>query len=230
MSAENGAFLKDEADWFQKIHDHAGTFYFKLYGEEDVYYANLFIQPIKSYEEPTQDNRRINIYLIPKYNSTITLSSLCQKTKIHAATSASILAQLLTIYMAPERIAEKECTAIIQYPTFSPDNFLINPEDLTVVCHSYTGIAPDIDPHEHIRILARFILNWTDFSYEAISHDGTDEETSYEIQKTITDLAIKGHRRLWEAREALRQAVDGFSANFIYRLRNGSTWIHKNNF
>lgn len=220
---EHGDILAEEASKFNilRTFETQVALLQEQEGHINSHYDWLFANLNSSFMEPTQGDRRINVFTIPD----IDLSKLIPLTKLHceieidARTTVWILGRFLKFYSFFELLAAFEEKPITRYPLFSPDDYLIGPEEHRLVYYNFTGDMADVVAFDFVKAIAKFILNW------AIIGDNPAEQKYLELLK---DFSEYGRDSFEEAHGDLYRVIEelwGIQYHpFTYRDRNTIIW------
>lgn len=221
---ESGAALAEEASKLntlcyleKEIHD--------LEAEQgkNSHYDWLFARLKSSFMEPTQQNRRINVYTTPDIDSAtlIPLSKLSANTKIDAKTSVWILGRFFKFYSFYE-LTKDENDSATRYPTFSPGDYLIGPDKHRLIYFNHSGEMQAAVANDFVKAIVEFILDWT------IIEDSPDEQRYLEL---LNDFALYGRSSIAAAHKELYNLVDeiwGVKFHpFTYRKTGTTIWTTK---
>lgn len=185
------------------------------------HYDWLFANLLSSFMEPTQGDRRINVFTTPDVN----LSKLIPLTKLHAEveidtrTSIWILGRFFKFYGFFELLAASEDTPIARYPLFSPDDYLIGPERHRLIYYNFSGDMADVVATDFIKVISKFVLNWV-----AIE----DNPAEQQYLKLLQDFSEHGRCSFKEVHEDLYRLIEelwGIQYHpFTYRDRGTIIW------
>ncbi len=191
-------------------------------GFKNSHYDWLFAHLTASFMEPTQGDRRINIFTVMDANLTnlVPLTKLHTKTEIDTRTSVWILGRIFKFYGLFELLAASEDNTAINYPIFSPDDYIIDIEKHRLVYYNFSDEISDITASSFIKDVAKFILSWT------ISKEDSTENQKY--LDLIEDFAKNGRSSFDEAHKSLYSLVDDIWGihyhPFTYRDRDTVIW------
>lgn len=200
---EDGSVLSDEAGKFSALKgfvDLVAETETKK-GRETAHYDWLFATLAESFEEPSLDDRRVNVYQMPEGASPdtlIPLPKLVKETKVDPRTSVWVLGRLLKIYAFFELIAIEKGNDYVRYPKFSPGDFLIGPEFHRVVYYNYSGMVDDAIATNFVKQIAEYIKNWVVV---------TDDEKERKYHELLEDLSENGREKAGEAHADLYELV-----------------------
>lgn len=220
---EDGDILAEEASKFnilrtfemqvallQEQQDHTSSHY-------DWLFANLS----SSFMEPTQGDRRINIFTIRDIdlNKLIPLTKLNDEIEIDARTSVWILGRFLKFYSFFELLTASEGNSVARYPLFSPDDYLVGPEKHRLIYYNFSGDMADVVAFDFVKTVAKFILDWT------VIGDDSSEQKYFDL---IKDFSEYGRDSFETAHGDLYRVIEelwGIQYHpFTYRSRNTFIW------
>ena len=187
-------------------------------------YDLLFAKLEKTFIEKSQGDRRISVFSMPEtsIDKLTPLIKLSHDTKIDARSSVWILGRLLKLYSMFELMAIDLDNKVPCYPSFSPSNFLIEPEKHHLICYNFQNITEDAVATNYIKAIASFILDWFVI--------GDDEHDKY-YHAFLKDLSVKGRRKFKDAHMELYAKVAAWWEHsyhpFTYCDRNATTTIWK---
>ena len=161
---EDGKALAEEAGEFNILHSFSrqvAEFEANRNGNS-AHYDWLFARLLSSRMEPTQGDRRINVFSIPDVDLSelIPLSKLYDDVEIDVRTSIWILGRLLKFYMFFELLAVEKEEFVARYPIFSPDDYLIAPEKHRLVYYNFSGDMTDVVAFDYVKAVAEFVSSW----------------------------------------------------------------------
>ncbi len=194
--------------------------YEKYARKKSSHYDWLFARLRASFIEPTQGDRRINVYEVPEisFDKLMPLTKLCAGTEIDARTSVWILGRLFKFYSFFELIAF-ELNSVAQYPIFNPDNFVIGVERHRLVYYNHSGSIPDVVAYDFVKAISKYILDWA-----VISKD-SEEQEYLELLKDFSENGRKSfeqaHAELYDLAYKLWEI--GYHP-FTYRDRDTLVW------
>lgn len=190
---------------------------------QNSHYDWLFAHLQSSFMEPSQDDRRINVYTTPG----APLAELVPLTKLHASveidprTSVWLLGRFFKLYGFYELKAVVENLSFASYPQFSPDDYLVGPERHNLVCYNLSKSLDDVVAYDFVATIAEFMLNWT---------VTTDDPKEQAYQDLLQDLAKYGRAKFGQAHRDLYTLVRelwGIEYHpFTYRDRGAAFWRH----
>lgn len=185
------------------------------------HYDWLFANLTSSFMEPTQGDRRINVFTIPD----IDLSKLIPLTKLHGEieidtrTSIWIIGRFLKLYSFFELLTASKDDPVTRYPLFSPDDYLIGPEKHRLIYYNFSGDMADVVAFDFVKAVAKFILSWT------VIGDNSAEQRYFDLLKNFSEY---GRNSFEEAHGDLYKLVEelwGIQYHpFTYRDRNTIIW------
>lgn len=162
---EDGDILAEEASKFNilRTFETQVSLLQKQQGHTNSHYDWLFANLNSSFMEPTQGDRRINVFMIPDIdlNKLIPLTKLHDKIEIDVRTSAWILGRFLKFYSFFELLAASEDDSVAKYPLFSPDDYLIGPENHRLIYYNFSGDMADVVAFDFVKAITKFVLDWT---------------------------------------------------------------------
>lgn len=198
---EDGDALAEEATKFNILRVFA-TEVAKLEARQggSAHYDWLFANLVSSFMEPTQGDRRINVFTMPDTDlaKLIPLTKLAAETEVDARTSVWILGRLLKFYGFFELMAAGGDNPIARYPVFSPDDYFIGPERHRLIYYNFSGDMADVIANDFVKAIAQFILNWV-----VVTEDSLEQEY-FDLLK---DFAKLGRGSFEEAHENLYTLV-----------------------
>ena len=190
-------------------------------GKKSSRYDWLFANLLSSFLEPTQGDRRINVFSAPD----VDLSKLIPLTKLHAKveidtrTSIWILGRFFKFYGFFELIAADGDNPVTRYPIFSPDDYLIGPEKHRLIYYNFSGDMADVIAIDFVEAISKFILDWVVVG---------DEPAEQEYLKLLKDFSEHGRDSFEKAHGDLYELVRklwGIQYHpFTYRNRDTITW------
>lgn len=160
-SLEYDELWLNEADWFIKMDTFAKELKKDTGKKQETDYAKFFAKLESSFLEPNQDGRRINVFSVPGLELTklIPLSELRGKISVDPGTSAWIMKNLLEFYRFFE-LQPKWDIPLVEYPVFSPDDYLIEPRKQRLIYFNYSGKNLEMTADGCIKNIALFIQDW----------------------------------------------------------------------
>jgi len=191
-------------------------------GHENSHYDWLFADILASFMEPTQNDRRINVFTIPEIElgKLMPVARLQAGTEIDARTSVWILGRFFKFYGFFELLAESEDSSVVKYPLFSPDDYFIGPEQHRLIYYNFSGEIKDVIASDFVRAIAKFILSWV------VIDESSEEEKEY--LELLEDFSENGRRSFGVAHSDLYGLIEdlwGFHYHpFTYRDRNTVAW------
>ena len=199
---EDGDSLVEEARWFnvlQALIAQVAEMQEKSTGTNS-HYEWLFANLVSSFLEPSQQDRRINIFEVidTDFIQLTPLPKLRAKTKIDTRTSIWILGRFLKIYSFYELLADSGDNPIVRYANFSPGDYLIGPERHRLIYYNHSGSMTDVIANDYVRVITKFILEWV-----VINED--DAEQKY--LQLLSDFVTNGRATCEEAHTELYQLV-----------------------
>lgn len=215
LTQESGHFnlLRCFAEQAEVYEKHAGK-------TKSSHYDWLFARLRASFMEPTQGDRRINVYEVPEisFDKLMPLTKLCAGAEIDARTSVWIMGRLFKFYSFFELIA-LELDSVAQYPIFNPDNFVIGVERHRLVYYNYSGSIPDVVAYDFVKAISKYILDWA-----VISEDPKEQE----YLELLKDFSERGRKSFEQAHADLYDLVYklweiGYHP-FTYRDRDTLVW------
>ena len=216
---EDGDILSEEASKFNilRTFETQVALLQEQQGRTSSHYDWLFANLSSSFMEPTQEDRRINVFTIPD----IDLSKLIPLTKLHseieidARTSVWILGRFLKFYSFFELLTASENNSTPRYPLFSPDDYLIGPEKPRLIYYNFSGDIADAVAFDFVKAVAKFVLDWSIIG---------DDPTEQKYLELLKDFSEHGRDSFEEAHGDLYKLVEelwGIQYHpFTYRDRN----------
>lgn len=170
-------------------------------GKSNSHYDWLFASLLSSFMEPTQGDRRINVFAMPDITPSklVPLTKLYAKVKIDARTSVWILGRFLKFYGFFELLAADEGTPAARYPLFSPDDYFIGPERHRLIYYNFSGDVTDAVATDFVKAVARFVLDWV------VIQDDPSEQAYLEL---LRDFSEAGRDSFGEAHGDLYGLVE----------------------
>ena len=220
---EDGDILAAEAGEFNTIRSFGSevALFQEKQGGENSHYDWLFANLLTSFMEPTQDDRRINVFTMPDIDLSklVPLAKLHTDTEIDTRTSIWILGRFFKFYSFFELIAASTDYPITRYPLFSPDDYLIGPERHRLIYYNFTGDIADVVALDFVKATTNFILGWV------VTGDDPKEQEYYELLKDFSKLGRasfeEAHRELYELVKKL-WGIQYYP--FTYRDRDTINW------
>lgn len=197
--------------------------------EKSSRYDLLFAHLLQTFVEPSQKDRRINIYAIKEPNAEETdfgkllpLSKLQADVVIDARSSVWVIGRILKLYSFFElKASEDEKHA--SYPVFSPEEYLIGPERHRLVYYNFSEAYLDVTASEYVKSIAKFILDWMVVEEE--------DEAGEKYKALLEDFAENGRDKAEKAHVELYELVEKLWGihyyPFTYRKRNGGVAWNK---
>ncbi len=220
---DDGHILAEEASKFNEMRAFKDEI-FKLeekQGKENSHYDWLFADLQASFMEPTQDDRRINVLSMPdiEIDKLTPLIKLSNGTEIDTWTSIWILGRFLKLYSFFELLAASMDCPVVEYPIFSPGDYLIGPKEHRLIYYNFSGKINDVVAMDFIKAITKFILDW-------VAIGDREEEQKYfnllkDFSETGRDTCERAHRELYKLVEELWGI--GYHP-FVYRERGTSYW------
>lgn len=161
-------------------------------------YDRLFIQLKKSFFDG-EDLKRV----IVLGSDTVDIENLVPLTKLHnnviidARTSAWIIGRLFKFYGLYEIMALMDNSNIIEYPLFTPNSFLIGPNEHNLMYYNMAGKSQEVKATSFVKAIAKFIKDWA----EPVS----DEDNEY--MALINDMASNGRDNFDSSHEELYKTI-----------------------
>ncbi len=220
---EDGDSLAEEASWFNVLRAFIAqvTEMQEQSGETNSHYDWLFANLLSSSLEPSQQDRRINIFeaIDTNFNQLIPLPKLRAQTEIDARTSVWILGRFLKIYSFYELLAASGDNPIVRYPNFSPGDYLIGPERHRLIYYNYSGALADVIANDYVKAIAKFISEWTIIG---------DDSAEQQYLRLLGDFVANGRATCEEAHTELYQLIGelwGIQYHpFTYRDQDTCRW------
>lgn len=185
------------------------------------HYDWLFAHLESSFFEPTQGDRRINVYTVPdiEIDRLIPLSKLRRDTEIDARTSIWILGRLFKFYSLFELRAASEEATSPKYPSFWLDDFLIAPKEHRLVYYNYSDEYTSFYANEEVKQISHYIKEW------AVCGDDPAEKAYADL---LDDFVESGRKSFAEAHQELYKLVEkhwGFKYHpFTHRDQGTIVW------
>lgn len=190
------------------------------------HYDWLFASLKDSFLEPSQEHRRISIFEVQDatLDQLTPLSKLSRDTEIDVRTAIWILGRLLKFYSFLELLefttdGSRE-EILVNYPTFSPDDYLIGPERHRLIFYNFSDYVEDCVAYDFVRSIANFIYSW-------VSLD-TDDDAEKQYLSLFADFAENGRRTAEIAHKELYQLVESLGGvhyhPFTYRKKHTLLW------
>ena len=220
---DNGV-LADEAGKFTALkafEDEVSALQQQQSGQ-NAHYDWLYARIENSFLEPTQGDRRINVYSMPdtQLNKLVPLPKLYAGAQIDARTSAWILGRLFKFFSFFELLAASGENPIVDYPCFSAGDFFIGPERHRVIYCNYSGEQRDVAAFDRVKKVTKYIRDWVVIDEDVL------EDVKY--SKLLTDLSELGRPTFEEAHRYFYEVIEQLWGiqyyPFTYRDRNESTW------
>lgn len=220
---EDGDALMDDASKFTRLsafEKELAKFEMEQNGSNS-HYDWLFAHLESSFLEPTQNDRRINVYTAPgiEIDKLIPLSKLRLDTEIDARTSIWILGRLFKFYSLFELQAASEERASPRYPNFWLDDFLIAPKEHRLVYYNYSGEYDSLFANEDVKKISYYIKKW------AVCGEDPAEQ---EYLALLEDFENSGRKSFAEAHRELYALVErnwGFKYHpFTHREQGTIVW------
>lgn len=220
---EDGDILAEEASKFNllRVFESQIAALQEKKGDGNAHFDWLFASLMSSFMEPTQGDRRINVYAMPDVDLSelVPLKTLHNRTEIDARTSIWILGRFLKFYSFFELMALSDDNPIVRYPLFSADDYLIGPEQHRLIYYNYSGDMADVLGVKFVKSIAKFILDWV------VVGDSPEEQKYLSL---LSDFAKNGRGLAGEAHKDLYTLVRELWGvqyyPFTYRDRNTITW------
>ena len=226
-TCDDGQPLIDEASTFSEMaifEEQIAQFEEEQTGQNS-HYDWLFANLMKSFSEPTQGDRRINVFSMPdtEIAKLMQLQKLQSETEIDAKTSVWILGRLFKFYgffelMGVGEGEEKEFYTA-EYPVFSPDNFFIGPERHRIICYNIPERTLCTFANDEVKAVTKFILDWL------VVEDDPKEQ---EYKELLEDFAARGREKFGNAHRELYELVRELWGRsyypFTYRDRGTLLW------
>lgn len=220
---EDGDSLAEEASWFNVLRAFITqvTEMQKKSGEASSHYEWLFANLLSSFLEPSQKDRRINIFEVvdTDFGQLMPLPKLHTKTEVDARTSVWILGRLLKIYSFYELLAVSGDNPVIRYANFSPGDYLIGPARHRLIYYNHSGAMVDVVANNYVKAIAKFISEWV-----AIENNPAEQD----YYQLLEDFATNGRATCEEAHTELYQLIEGLWGiqyhPFTYRDQETIGW------
>ena len=220
---ENGDVLAKEASKFNLMRaSEADIRKFESAKKRDSHYDWLFAKLINSFMEPSQGDRRINVFAMPDADlaELTPLAKLSNTVEIDVRTSIWIFGRLLKFYGFFELIAENGDIPFAQYPVFSPDDYFIGPQNHRLIYYNFIDDVNDAVAFDFVKTIANFIDNW-------VVIDENDENEK-EYKRLLKDYVKRGRQTFELAHGELYRLVERLFGRkyhpFTYRDKGTITW------
>lgn len=220
---EDGDILAEEASKFSILHsfgEQVANFEADQNGTNS-HYDWLFAKLLSSFMEPTQGDRRINVFATPDIdlNKLTPLSKLHAEVEIDARTSIWILGRFFKFYSFFELLAAAGDSSVARYPTFSPYDYLIGPEKHRLIYYNFSGDVADVVATDFVKATAKFILNWV------VIEDTPAEQEYLELLKSFSEHGRNSFEAAHGNLYGLVEKLWGIQYHpFTYRNRNTMIW------
>lgn len=220
---EDGDVLMKDASRFTRLNTfekELAKFEMEQNGSNS-HYDWLFAHLESSFLEPTQNDRRINVYTTPEIeiDKLIPLSKLRLDTEIDARTSIWILGRLFKFYSLFELRAASEEATYPKYPSFWIDDFLIAPKEHRLVYYNYSDEYTSFYANEEVKTVSHYIKEWA-----VCGNDPAEQEYS----NLLDDFVKFGRKSFAEAHHELYELVEkhwGFKYHpFTHRDQGTIIW------
>ena len=220
---EDGDILAEEAGKFRVLHAFEKVIakYVEIQGTSNPHYDWLFANLLASFLEPTQDDRRINVFAMPDIDlgELIPLTKLHAEVEINVRTSVWILGRLFKFYSFFELLAAQGDNPVTRYPVFSPDDYFIGAKRHRLIYYNFSGDVADVIATDFVKAISKFILDWV------VVGDDLAEQKYFEL---LGDFAKNGCASFEEAHNYLYTPVAklwGIQYHpFTYRDRGTIFW------
>lgn len=223
---DSGDILAVEAGWFNQMRTFSDEIRrLEAKSGKDSHYNWLFARLEASFMEPTQGDRRINVFTLPDvdFSKVVPLAKLVRQTEIDTKTSIWVLGRLFKLYSFFELFAIENEAPAVEYPVFSLDNFLIEPEKHRIIYYNYSGKNDDVIANEYVKQITKEVLAWA-----SVEDDDEASGKPQKYQELLEELAEKGCLTFETAHIMLYQLVDELWGRvyypFTYRERETTTW------
>lgn len=217
---ENNSVLAKDAKVFNSLKAFESHLR-ELSDQNNVNYNLLFAQLISSSMEPSQDDRRINVFALPEIDldSVMPLVKLSSQMEIDARTSVWILGRLLKFYGIFELMKTAHDADACNYPVFCSSDYFIGPEMHRLIYYNCLDEIEDVYATDIIKMIAKYMLTWTVF-------DDTEENQRYrsliqDFDKHGRDTASQAHKDLYDL---VRELWGIHYYPFTYRTRESIDW------
>ena len=220
---EDGDILATEASKFNTLRsfeEQVAGFEKKL-GRKSSHYDWLFARLLSSFLEPTQGDRRINVFMATDtdLSKLVPLKVMHANVEIDTRTSVWILGRFFKFYSFFELLAKEVDGPIARYPVFSPDDYLIEPENHRLIYYNFSGEIADVIATDFVKVITKFMLNWFDVG---------DDTAEKKYCNLLQDFSKHGRNTFEEAHKefyALVKECWGIQYYpFAYRERGTITW------
>lgn len=198
----------------------------KLETPMTVHYDWFFANLLTSFTKPDFGERRINVFTIPDMtDGLVPLARLRATTELDTGSSFCMLLLFCKIYGFFELLATDDGNGmVVNYPLFSPDDYLFAPRSWRLIYYNFSGDAPDMMANDFVRVIASFVRGWTVFE---------KTEAGQRYAKLLEDLSEIGRDSFVGAiLELLRLRKDlklenksrHIETQFVYRKRDAHDW------
>lgn len=237
---EDGDLLAREASDFNLLRAFEGEvsrLQQELKGTAYSHYDWLFAQILNSFMEPSQDDRRINVYRVLDVDveRLTPLVKLHEETMIDYRSGIWMLGRLFKLYGFYELLALSGDNPVVHYPIFNPGDYLIAPREHRLVYYNYSGSIDDVVAYDSVKSIAKFL--WEDWmisssdedSEESKRDEGSEESKRDEkFSKLMESFATEGRESFEEAhRELYRFVGEHYGIRyhpFTYRKRGSAIY------
>ena len=190
-------------------------------GENRSRFDLLFTNLISTFIEPTQGDRRINVYQAPdtELSKLLPLSKLIADYEIDARSCVWMIGRIFKFYILFEMDELNGETVGARYPDFYPEDYLVGPERHRVIYYNYSGGELDSIADDYVKAIAKCFLDWIVVNDEA-------EQKIYDLLK---DFSEHGRSKFYEAHTDLYALARelwgrGVYYPFTYRVRGTIAW------
>lgn len=192
-----------------------------LSDQHNVNYNLLFAQLLSSSMEPSQDDRRINVFLLPEIDldTVMPLAKLSAQMEIDARSSVWIIGRLLKFYGIFELMKTANDADACNYPIFNSGDYFIGPEVHRLIYYNVSDEITDAYATDIIKMISKYMLSWMVF-------DDTVENQKYanlleDFSKYGRDTASKAHKDLYDL---VREVWGIHYYPFTYRTKDSIDW------
>ena len=220
---EDGSILAEEAGKFNVLRAFSEQVaeFEKAQNGHSSRYDQLFANIVTSFMEPSQGDRRINVFETPDIDLSklVPLTKLQAEVEIDVRTSIWIIGRLFKFYGFFELLAESGDNPIVRYPVFSPDDYLIGPKEHRLIYYNFSKDIADVVAFDFVKAIAKFILGWV------VVGDDTAEQEYLELLNHFSEHGRTSFEKAHEDLYALVRRHWGIQYYpFTYRDRDTFAW------
>lgn len=189
--------------------------------QENAHYDWLFTGLEASFMEPSQQDRRINVFSVvdTEFSKLTPLPKLRHDTEIDVRTSVWLLGRFFKLYGFYEILSVAGDNPIPDYAKFSPADFLVGPEHHRLILYNYSGKIRDMTANNLVKLITKFIYDWIGFD---------EDEKSQRYRELLEDYMSVGRTSFEEAHREfydLVQELWGIKYHpFTYRKQDTRKW------